>query len=67
MYNGRQAGTVSFGSIVGPAAGHAVAERASVMPRRAMNNAAMMDGTILTVPVILALGVLVWYALKNYG
>lgn len=61
-----QTGTVSFASIMGPVGGQAVAERASVYPIRRMTNGAGIGSGILTLPVIIAMGVLVWYAVRSY-
>lgn len=63
----QQAGTVSYGSVMGPMAGQAVAERASAYPMRKMRGNGQAFEGMMTLPVIIAMGVLVWYAVKSYG
>lgn len=57
--------TVAFGGIYGPAAGEAVSARASVAP--GLHTGASLGSGILTIPIMVAAGVLVWYALKTYN
>lgn len=56
--------TVSFGSLYGPAAGEAVSARASVAPSGM--HASIPGAGMLSLPLVLAMGFLVWYALKTY-
>lgn len=59
-------GTVNFGSIVGPAAGMAVSERSSVNRVGKMTNGTNDFSSMVTIPIVLAAGFLLWYALKTY-
>lgn len=63
MYPWTQAGQVGMGNIYGPSAGQAVAQRATVSPR---GMATQASSSFFTIPIMLAFGVLVWYALKTF-
>lgn len=55
--------TVSMGNVYGPAAGEAVSARASMQPSL---HTSFGGAGMFTIPLMLAVGVLVWYALKTY-
>jgi hypothetical protein len=64
MFGGHS--TVALGNLVGPSGGIATAERASVNGiARGPSNGNDLS-SMLTIPIALALGVLLWYALKTY-
>ena len=56
--------TVSMGNVYGPAAGEAVSARASMQP--SLHTSSFGGAGMFTIPLMLAVGVLVWYALKTY-
>jgi len=56
-------GTVSLGNIYGPSAGASNAERTSVAVAKSSGRVP----SVLTLPVVIALGVLVWYAVREYN
>lgn len=58
-------GTVSFGSIYGPAAGQAVAERASMAPKGLARNKPQMPTFGLGLPALIALGIMAWYVIRT--
>lgn len=56
--------TVSFGSIYGPAAGQAVSDRASENPMTNIAGGRMFAG--LSIPALVALGILSYWLVKTY-
>jgi hypothetical protein len=60
-----QGGTVSMGGLYGPGAGPGASVRASTTAALGTYRAAPSRG-LLSLPVVAALGVLVWYVTRSY-
>lgn len=58
-------GTMSFGSVYGPAAGAAVAERASASPNGLARTSFGALNIPLGIPALIALGFMAWYVIRT--